>query len=211
MAAFHEDTLYPLLATYVRENRHGFDGIAAERRTRLEEIALYVGKRIEANELSRLTFICTHNSRRSQLAQVWAQTAAHHYGVCGVSTFSGGTQATCVEPRALQALQAAGFAVSKALGDGNPHYLVRYAQRQPPIELWSKVFDHTDNPRSDFLAVLTCSEADTRCPIVAGAAERLALPYQDPKAADRSAQEADAYRACCRLIAREMFYLFNQV
>ena len=211
MAAFHEDTLYPLLATYVRENRHGFDGIAAERRTRLEEIALYVGKRIEANELSRLTFICTHNSRRSHMSQIWAQTAAAYYGVPDVLTFSGGTEATAFNPRAVAVMQRAGFVIEKTTGGDNPVYTVRYGDVAPAMEAFSKVYNDPPNPSEDYCAVMTCSQADANCPIVHGAAERVSIPFGDPKDFDGTDRETAKYDERCRQISVEMLYVFSRV
>jgi arsenate reductase len=37
---------------------------------------------------------------------------------------------------------------------------------------------------------MTCSEADKNCPIVLGALDRISLPYNDPKEADGTPEEA---------------------
>ena len=55
--------------------------VPAERREELLRLAAFVRSRTDAGERAQLTFICTHNSRRSHLAQVWSQTAAAWYGV----------------------------------------------------------------------------------------------------------------------------------
>src|SRR6478752_7363247 len=82
------------VGAYIEARASEFEQISPERRERLTEIARFVRTRLAAGETARLTFICTHNSRRSHLAQIWAQVTAAHYGVGGVETFSGGTEAT---------------------------------------------------------------------------------------------------------------------
>ena len=82
--------MFPQLERYIA----GLEplSIPAERRGRLDQLAAYVRDKRAAGEAARLVFICTHNSRRSQLGQVWAATAAAHGGVSGVETYSGGTE-----------------------------------------------------------------------------------------------------------------------
>src|SRR5439155_17018122 len=130
--------------------------------------------RVKAEQIARLTFICTHNSRRSQLAQIWAKAAAEFYGVRGVDTFSGGTEATAFNPRAVNTLKRAGFHISVAESEpsDNPRYRVRFSDGAQPMECFSKVYSHAPNPKTDFAAVLTCSQADADCPLVAGASLR---------------------------------------
>jgi len=159
----------------------------------------------------RLVFICTHNSRRSHLSQIWAQTAAGRYGVAGVETFSGGTEATAFNPRAVTALRRAGFTIPEPEAGANPRYQVRCHAEAPPLVCFSKVYGDASNPRSDFYAVMTCSQADQNCPVVAGAAQRIALPFDDPKAFDGTLEEAAQYDERCRQIAREMLFIFSTV
>jgi arsenate reductase len=202
--------LYPELAASVVAGVAEFDRIDRDRKNELDELARAVASRTKNGEASRLTFICTHNSRRSHLSQLWAQTAAHAYGVEGVETFSGGTEATAFNPRAVAAIGRAGFRVEEADG-GNPVYVVRYGDDMAPMECFSKVYDLAPNPTAGFVAVMTCSTADEACPIVRGAVERVAIAYEDPKAFDGTELEAAKYDERCRQIAREMLYLFSQV
>jgi arsenate reductase (thioredoxin) len=58
---------------------------------------------------------------------------------------------------------------------------------------------------------MTCDEADQDCPFVKGAALRISLPYEDPKVADGTPEEAARYDARSRQIATEMLYLFSKV
>ena len=144
------------------------------------------------------------------MSQLWSATAAAWYGVNDVGTFSGGTEATAFNPRAVAALQRAGFVIENPGGE-NPHYRVTYGPEASAMECFSKKHDDPSNPESGFAAVMTCSQADKNCPVVMGAALRAAIPYDDPKAADGTPEEAQRYDERCRQIATEMFYLFSRV
>ena len=198
------------LAGFVDAALAELDRIPEERRKRLGELAAYVAERTEAEQPVRLTFICTHNSRRSHLSQIWAQTAAHVFGIDGVETYSGGTEATAFNPRAVAAVKRAGFLVDDSEESDNPVVRVRFASGGAPMECFSKVYDQPPNPTEGFAAVMTCSDADAACPIVFGAEARIAVPYDDPKAADGTEHEAQAYDERCRQIAREMLYAFRE-
>ena len=203
--------LNPVLAAYVASLEKGMDAIGAERRELLGRVAAFVRQKRLAGEPAQLTFICTHNSRRSHFGQAWAQVAAYVYGVGEVECYSGGTEATAANPRTIAALQRAGFEVEIALEGANPHYRLRFAEGQMPVIAFSKVYDAPVNPSEGFVAVMTCTQADEDCPYIPGAALRVALPYDDPKASDGSPAEAATYDERCRQIATEMFYLFRSV
>lgn len=201
----------PVLDDYVKQRAEEFDQISGDRRQQLDKLSNYVRRRLDSKLPIRLTFICTHNSRRSHFAQIWAVTAATHYGVSGVEAYSGGTEATAFNTRAVGALRRAGFEISNASDGNNPHYLVRFHSEAAPLECFSKVYSHSPNPAMDFCAVMTCSQADRSCPNVAGATVRIAIPYDDPKAFDGTPQESAKYDERCRQIAREMLYVFSNV
>lgn len=209
----HSDhaALYPDLAAYVRSAEADQHLIPADRRKVLERLAEAIRTKLAAGEPAQLVFICTHNSRRSHLAQVWAETAAFVHGVGGVETFSGGTEATAFDRRAVAALQRAGFRVERS-GDGeNPVYAVRFSDRLEPMACFSKRYDQPPNPQSGYCAVMTCAAADEACPVVLGAAERIALRYDDPKDHDGTPGEQAAYDARCRQIATEMLVALRSV
>ena len=203
--------MYPKLRSYISESVKQFDKIPAERKQLLKKIAGFVRERTSAGRLTNLTFICTHNSRRSHLSQIWAQTAAAYYGLHHVSAYSGGTESTAFNPRAVEAVRRAGFHVAKTTEGENPVYHVRFGQASHPITNFSKVYDAAPNPSKDFCAVMTCGSADRSCPFVRGATLRVAIPYEDPKAFDGTKREAAAYDERCRQISREQLYLFSLV
>ena len=56
----------------------------------LNDLTKYIQLRIAQNKKVCLTFICTHNSRRSHLSQVWAQSIAHHFLIKNINlTYQG--------------------------------------------------------------------------------------------------------------------------
>lgn len=205
-----ERALHPTLQRYVDHRVvPAMAAIPAERKESLDLIAAFVKERKAAGTTADLTFICTHNSRRSHLSQLWAATAAWAHGQDHVRTYSGGTEATAFDPRAVAAVERAGFSVVKPDGK-NPVYEVSFAKAQTAERCWSKVYNDPTNPQQGFCAVMTCSEADTNCPIVLGALDRISLPYNDPKEADGTPEEAARYDERCLQIAAEMWYVIQQ-
>lgn len=198
--------IFDAIATYAASLPAEFSQIPDARKDILEKLARYVTELHRAGQPVKLTVICTHNSRRSHMGQLWALVAAAWYGVEGVQSFSGGTEATAFHPNAVAALQRAGFRISREMEGANPEYAVRYSDDLPPERAFSKRFDDAANPAQGFAAILVCSEADEACPFVPGADVRIALPFEDPKHADGSPDEQQAYDTACRLIARELFF-----
>ena len=203
--------LLPALRSYVKEVAGELDKISAERKVALGKIAATIGARLEQGNDANLTFICTHNSRRSHMSQVWLQTAACYYGFDKVHAWSGGTEVTACNCRTVTAMRSAGFDIQDATKGDNPLYLVRYADNRPPIRAYSKLYNADANPKRDFIALMTCSKADQTCPLVDGAIARFAIHYTDPRLCDDTPTETTAYNERCREIAREMFYIMSEV
>lgn len=204
-------TLLPALELVVKRLTKEFAEIPAERKEILKELTQFVQDRVDKKQPVYLNFICTHNSRRSHLSQIWAQTAAYFYSIPGVLCFSGGTEATAFNPRAVRAMQEAGFAIAKSSEGDNPVYEVKYSQDIPGIKAFSKKYDDPFNHNKDFAAVMTCSHADENCPIVFGAVVRIPLRYDDPKNFDDTPFEAAKYTERVHQIGREVLFAFSQV
>lgn len=202
---------HPELEDYLQHVLKDIEQISNERKELLNEFTEYIRAKKEAGEEIKLNFICTHNSRRSHMGQLWAQVAANYYEIDNVFTFSGGTEATAFNPNAIAAMERSGFRVIKGIGDQNPRYEVSYGKKSPKMVLFSKKYDDPVNPSTDFAAIMTCSEADDECPIVRGAEKRIPLHYEDPKAFDGTPLEAVKYDERCRQIATEMFYVMSGV
>ena len=202
-------TLFPKLAQTVNELAR--ESTDLERRKILQPFIDYLQGKLARQEEIRLNFICTHNSRRSHLAQVWAQALAHYFALPQVSCYSGGTEATALFPRIAETLAASGFTVSQLSKGINPVYSLKFSANEAAVIGFSKQFENPFNPQSHFAAVLTCAQADADCPFVAGAEKRISIPFEDPKAFDESPQAAKKYEECSRQIASEWFYVFNQL
>lgn len=201
----------PELRKYLFSRIEEFDDIPEQRRRDLSKLSRYVKSRIDAAKPARLNFICTHNSRRSQMCQIWAKAAAEHYRVDGVETYSGGTEETAFNVRAVAALQRSGVQIQKLDETENPRYAVRFHRTDDPLICFSKVYHQPPNPSAEFCAVMTCSDADRNCPLVEGRSVRVSIPYDDPRKADDTRQETSAYDDRCRQVCREMLYLFSQI
>lgn len=185
--------MYSEVQSYLDQRVKEFNQIPNERKSELQKVAEFVKSRTESNEPARPTFICTHNSRRSHMSQIWGATAARFYGIGGVETYSGGTEVSAFNPRAIAAIKRAGLAVEK-LDDGiNPHYAVRFQDTDKPLVCFSKVYNERPNPKEGFCAVMNCSQADGNCPIVAGSSLRVCILFEDPKVADETPEEAATY------------------
>lgn len=206
-----DNELNPQLQQYIAARYSEFEQISSERKILLEQLSNFISKELAAGEEVRLIFICTHNSRRSHISQLWAHAAATHFGVPRISTFSGGTEATAFNPRAVATLQRAGFGIEKTASQDNPIYSVRLHPEGESLECFSKRYDTPPNPTKNFCAVMVCSQADTSCPIVAGAKKRIPIPYEDPKVSDGREDEAKVYDERCAQIARELLYVFSKV
>ena len=202
---------YPKLSTYCDKLSDEFIQIPEERKAELKDIANFIVEQRKEHKPTNLLFVCTSNSRRSHMAQVWSQIASYYYNIDSVYTFSGGTEQTRVNINAIDALNRAGIEIySNNMGDNTLRY-VRVGNKINPWVIFSKKYTDATNPKNSFAAVMVCSEADKACPFVEGAELRIGLPYQDPKEFDNSLLKEAKYDERCRQIAREMFYIMDFV
>jgi hypothetical protein len=201
--------VYDELESYLRERETEFDRIDADRRSLLDGLAGFVASPPAGVGRVRLTFVCTHNSRRSHMSQLWAAAAATRHGL-DVETYSGGTEATAFNPRAVAAMRRAGFRVVATGTGDNPVYRASHAYAAAAAACFSTLFDAPPNPTSGFAAVMVCTSADEACPSVPGAASRFAIPFDDPKASDGTPAEEATYDKRCAQIAREMLYVMKR-
>jgi arsenate reductase len=188
-----------------------FESIPAERKIILQPLVDYIQTKVTKHQAVRLNLICTHNSRRSHLAQVWAQTAAAYFDIEKVYSYSGGTEATALFPMIAQTLEQSGFQINKLSEGTNPIYAIKYGKNEPSIIGFSKTYDHAFNPESEFAAIMTCSQADGACPFIAGAEKRIPITFEDPKAFDNTPQQEAKYQERSLQIASELFYVFSQI
>ena len=203
--------LHNALEKTVQSLATNFSTISPERKEILKQLADFVQAKARNHEKIELVFICTHNSRRSHISQIWAQAAAAYYGIGNMVSYSGGTEATAFNPRAVKAMQEAGFKINATSEGTNPIYKVSFAENADPVITFSKKYDSASNPQKGFAAIMTCSHADENCPIVSGMEKRISLPYNDPKDFDGTPQEAAKYSERVKEIGTEIFYAFSQV
>ena len=185
--------------------------ISVERQNIAQPLVDYIQSKVDSKQEIRLNFICTHNSRRSHLSQVWAQTLAHYFDVKNVFCYSGGTETTALFPMAAKTLENTGFEIDTIAQGSNPIYAIKYAADAHPILGFSKKFDSNFNPNSNFAAVLTCSSADKECPYIPNAEVRIPMTFEDPKAFDNTPQQAEKYNERSLQIATELKYVFSKI
>lgn len=187
------------------------ENITAERKETLQPLVDFIQTKVTNKKEIRLNLICTHNSRRSHLAQVWAQTASSYFNIKNVFCYSGGTEATAMFPMVAKTLENQGFKIKTISEGNNPVYTIKYAENEHPIIGFSKAYDDDFNPESEFVAIMTCSQADGGCPFIAGAEKRVPITFEDPKAFDNTPQQAEKYEERSLQIATEMLYVFSQI
>ncbi|RED50685.1 arsenate-mycothiol transferase ArsC [Seonamhaeicola aphaedonensis] len=185
--------------------------ISEERKDILKPLIDYLNEKIEREEPIRLNFICTHNSRRSHLSQIWAQTMAAYFNIPNVSCYSGGTEATAMFPKVGETLMNQGFKITKLSEGNNPVYSVKYSQNEPAVIAFSKTYGDTFNPTSEYAAIMTCSSADEGCPMVFGCDKRMAITYEDPKKSDGTSHQTETYLNRSLQIATEMKFVFSKL
>lgn len=106
---------------------------------------------------SRVLFLCTHNSARSQMAEGLLRfMAADRFDVG-----SAGTEKTSVNPLAVRVMAELGI-------DITAHTSKRYE------DIASRGWD---------CVITVCDDANERCPIVPGSVKRLHWSFEDPSRA----------------------------
>ena len=203
--------LYSNLNNSIIELIKEFDLITENRKQELENLSLVIDESFTKFGKAEITVICTHNSRRSQLGQLWIKAAAIHYGIKDINTFSGGTEATSFNFRMVNAVKEYGFKVKQLDQNTNPKYHIPLHETDESLDiLYSKVYSENYNPQSNYIAVMVCSQADEGCPFVAGAFKRISLPYLDAKEFDDTEFESIKYLEKVKEIGREMLYMVSK-
>jgi hypothetical protein len=186
--------------------------IPPERKEKLLTLRDYILRKIEDNQIPKLIVICTHNSRRSHIGQVWLAVGTDYYKIPEIQTFSGGTEATAFNIRAVLAFRKIGFDIRTEKSErDNPIYQVSWTKGMQPYQAFSKKYEDKPNPNEKFAAIMVCSEADEGCPFVHGCDFRLSLPYDDLKVYDGTDLEVNKYDERVRQIGREMLFVLSSI
>ena len=184
--------------------------ISEDRKKLLLKIAEAVAKEYSKKEIVHLNFICTHNSRRSQLGQVWSFYAAHYYKL-NIEAFSGGTEVTAFYRNTVKTLQKSGFTFQLLnFSHQNPTYEISFNGTHKSTLGFSKLYNHPGN-MEPFMAITTCDSADANCPFIPTALERFHLPFVDPKASDGTKLQTETYLKTNQQIAAEIHFIFSEI
>lgn len=192
-------------------NKIDVQSISEERKAVLQPLIDFIQQKVNDRQDININFICTHNSRRSHLSQVWAQVASAHFNIPNVHCYSGGTEETSLFPKVAETLTNQGFNIFKIADTNNPVYAIKYSDNALPVIGFSKKYDSPFNPVSAFTAIMTCSQADGGCPFIAGAEKRIPITFEDPKISDNTPKQSQVYAERSLQIATEMFYVFSKV
>jgi hypothetical protein len=182
--------------------------ISEQRKSELAEIAKTIGESVE-NETVSLIFVCTHNSRRSVFAEVWASVFIEHFNL-SLQAYSGGTEVTAVHQNTLDCLASLGFDLTYDSSATNPTIDIRVSETKS-FTTFSKVYNDEFNAQSHFFALMMCQHAAEHCPFIPNALGRINLPYKDPKAFDFTPLKQQKYQETALLIGSEFAYLFEQI
>ncbi|OSY87875.1 arsenate reductase [Tenacibaculum holothuriorum] len=185
--------------------------ISGDRKDLLLDIADSIVDEFKDREKLSLNFICTHNSRRSQIAQVWSFFAIEYFNLGNIFSFSGGTEVTAFHRNTVRTLQEVGFNFNVVdFSHQNPKYLISFKDTKKSIIGYSKTFDDPHNS-FPYIAITTCDSADENCPFIPDALERFHLPFTDPKFSDNTDLTSETYLKTNQDIAGEIFIIFEEV
>jgi len=204
-------TLNGEIEKFCKELESDSEIIPNERKEKLSTLSNYISNKIKEGQTPKIVVICTHNSRRSHIGQIWLAVGANYFQLPEIQTFSGGTEATAFNIRAVKAFQRIGFDISAKEETKNPIYQISWKKGMKPYQAFSKKYEEEPNPKEKFAAVMVCSEADEGCPFVFGCDFRLSLPFEDPKKFDETELETEKYDERVRQIGREMLFVIGQV
>ncbi|SDI25554.1 arsenate-mycothiol transferase ArsC [Chryseobacterium jejuense] len=185
--------------------------INEDRKAILKPLIDFIQENLDNKKTIDLNFICTHNSRRSHLSQIWAQAASIYFDIPKVTCYSGGTEETAMFPKVAEILMEQGFFIMKISDTENPVYAIKYDEDLHPIIGFSKKYDSVFNPTNGFAAIMTCSQADGGCPFIPGADKRIPITFEDPKISDGTLEQEKIYHERSLQIGAEMLYVFSQI
>lgn len=204
--------MYSEIQHHFTKFQNEIENIPEIRRNILIEISKQIKSELSENGEAKLIYICTHNSRRSHFGQIWAEVISHFFNIENLKAFSGGTEVTSFNNNAIKALKELGFKieVKSDCEIQNPRYKV-YFDEKNFTTCFSKVFDDESNPHQNFLAIMTCTEADENCPFVPGANQRFRTTYDDPKAFDNTDFAEEMYQKRALEIGLEVFFMMSEL
>ena len=131
----------------------------------------------QSTQPTRVLFLCTHNSSRSQMAEGLLRDR----GGTAYEVFSAGTEPRVVHPLAIKAMQEIGIDISDHRAKSMEEF-----RTQPPMDL----------------VVTVCDEAAEACPFFPKARRQIHWSFSDPSRVEGSEEERlAAFRHVRDLIA----------
>lgn len=199
--------LFSTIHDYCDNIVNSFHLISNDRKKILDDISSKINGHVQNDKELNLLFVCTHNSRRSQFAQVWAHLAINYFGLLSLNSFSCGSEQTMIHKNTITALESFGFRVQNEKNNKINFYFSENSY----VECFSKTFLHNSLPDNQIISLMTCDDADKNCPLITGSLSRISLPYSDPKIYDDSSECIVEYQKTSNHIAQEIFYIFSKV
>ena len=181
------------------------NSISKKRLKNLEKIINEINRYTIDKNYPKIIFICTHNSRRSQLAEIWAHTFNFVFEK-NIKVFSAGTVKDKFSSRLVSVLKEIGFKVKKK----SNKFIFNFSENHNSIPMNSKLIDEI-YLKDNFITIMTCSNADKNCPVIPNALSRILLSYEDPKKFDFTNQETKKYKETSHKIALEFYYIFKNL
>ena len=203
--------MFPVLKNNIATAISNFTNIPQERRGILDKAANSIKESVTTLDSFALTFVCTHNSRRSIFGQALAFAAFKQYNLLGkASSFSAGTESTYLHPNAIASLRRFGFKVNPEPSNANPSLEFKISESES-FQSHSTTIEDTTNPNENFIAIMVCSSAEQACPFVPGCLKRIPITYEDPKIVDNTPEQDKTYDERCMQMATEIFYLISNI
>lgn len=220
-AAEPRESLFPKVREHMARLGEEAEQIGAGHREGGDALAQWLAANYQPGKPLHVLAICTGNSRRSMFTASMGNFAAAYHGLAEITFRSAGTAPSAINSRTIRALNAIGVEIQPTGEEAkrgpddapNPKLLVRWGKAGSGLETveFSKHYSDPSNAQQGFAAILVCSDADKECPIVRGAAKRIPLPFNDPKAFDGQPEEEAKYAERRDDIGRLMMLVMKQV
>jgi ArsR family transcriptional regulator, arsenate/arsenite/antimonite-responsive transcriptional repressor / arsenate reductase (thioredoxin) len=134
---------------------------------------------------TRVLFLCTHNSARSQMAE----GILRHMGASHVAAFSAGNEPSAVHPDAIDALAAMNIDIGQ--------------QRAKDLSEFS-------NQSFDYV-ITVCDRVREVCPVFPNDPERIHWSFADPALVKGAVARAQAFRQTAQRLAMRISYLLTMI
>lgn len=192
---------YPV-STFIETLRKASSFLKADRKLLLNKVVEVIKSH---DKEAKVVFVCTHNSRRSQAAELLLHLISEHFKR-PIITESAGTESTAFHGNMVKAFNS--FGVNFLKYDlGNPLYI--YQEFGQDKYLYSKRLEELDYQNSILITV--CGDAKDNCPLILDGLAHLHLGYTDPKSFDGSDDELTGYQGKILEIGAELYYLVKRI